>query len=144
MNNRRGFSGFMMPFFVCTTCISLLQGVLGMIFFSEQKLGYEAFFAPPLLGLISSLLGVVNYSAKELSVSQVIFRRAIHLFLIEGMVFALNYISGTLYAPFFSWALGISVGLLFVLVHVILWLMDRRIAMEFNRQLKAYQNRADF
>ncbi len=128
-------------FFVCTTCITILEGILGMLFFPHMKLEYDAFFSPPLFGLFSVLLGFVNYSKKELSVKQVLFRRAIHLLMIEGLVFGLNYVSGNIFEPFVSFILAVSIALVFIAVYAALWFMDRRSAMQFNRQLKVYQNR---
>lgn len=87
MRIKKNISEFMMAFFVCTTCITILEGILGMIFFPEERLPYEAFFSPPLFGFLSVLLGLVTKSKKELSVRQILFRRALHLLLIEGMVF---------------------------------------------------------
>lgn len=141
MRINKYISEFMTAFFVCTTCITILEGILGMIFFPEERLPYEAFFSSPLFGFFSVLLGFVTKSKKELSVKQILFRRAIHLLLIEGMVFGLNYLSDHTFEPVVTWTLAISIAFIFVAVYVIMWLNDQRSAALFNEKLKLYQNR---
>lgn len=72
---------------------------------------------------------------------QILFRRAIHLLLIEGMVFGLNYLSDHTFEPVVTWTLAISIAFIFVAVYVIMWLNDQRSAALFNEKLKLYQNR---
>lgn len=139
MKHKSNFSEAVMSFCVCTTCITILEGILGVIFFPEMKIDYGAFFSPPLFGAISVLFGVVTRSKKELSVKQVLFRRAIHLLLIEGMVFGVNYLAGTIFPAAVSIALMFGIAVVFVMVYVILWGIDRRSATLFNQKLKEYQ-----
>lgn len=141
MRTNSRLSEMVMAFFVCTTCISLLEGVLGMLFFPEVELDYGAFFAPPLFGLFSVLLGFVNYSKKELSVRQVLLRRLLHLILIEGLVFGLNHTSGITFTSTYACVLAFSIALVYISVHVVLWFEDKRSAKLFNERLKEYQNR---
>lgn len=141
MRNKSILAEEMKAFFVCTTCITILEGIFGMLFFPQMKLGYDAFFSPPIFGLFSVLFGFVNYSKKELSIRQVLFRRFIHLLMIEGLVFGLNYASGMIFSPFVAGILAVSIALVFITVYAALWFMDRRSAMLFNEQLKMYQSR---
>lgn len=142
MKNKGGFTRIIMAFFVCTSCITILEGVIGMLFFPQITFRYEAFFSPPLFGLFSTLFGVVNYSRKELSIKQVLIRRFFHLLMIEGLVFGTNYSAGTLlFQPLFVCTLAISIAFIFILVYVVLWLGERQSAMQFNEKLKVYQSR---
>ena len=142
MKHKSEFLRMIMAFFVCTSCITILEGVIGMLFFPQITFGYEAFFSPPLFGLFSVLFSVVNYSKKELSIRQALFRKLIHLLMIEGLVFGVNYMAGTLIAhSLYFFILAVSIALIFILVHVILWLGERRSAIQFNEQLKIYQSR---
>lgn len=139
MKYKSRFAEALISFCVCTTCITILEGILGMLFFPEESLSYGAFFSPPIFGSISVLFGVVTWSKKELSVRQVLFRRTIHLLLIEGMVFGLNYIAGVVFPKAFSIALFLGIAVVFVMVYVILWINDQKSAMLFNQKLKEYQ-----
>lgn len=139
MKHKSRFVEALIAFCVCTTCITILEGVLGMLFFPEESLSYGAFFSPPLFGSISILFGVVTWSKKELSVNRILFRRAIHLLLIEGMVFGLNYIAGVIFPTIVSIALFLGIALVFIMVYVILWVNDQKSAMLFNEKLREYQ-----
>lgn len=48
MKLKERFKEAMMSFFVCTACITVLEGVMGVMFFPDAQFGYEAFFSPPL------------------------------------------------------------------------------------------------
>ena len=50
MKHREGLWEFVIAFLVCTACITVLEGVMGMLFFPEEKIGYDAFFSPPVFG----------------------------------------------------------------------------------------------
>ena len=108
----------MMSFSICTACITILEGIIGMIFFPQLTFGYEAFFSPPLFGFLSVLFSIVNYSKKELSIRQVLFRRFLHLLLIEGLVLGLNYRTGALSDFLFSFVLAASVAVEIGRAHV--------------------------
>ena len=129
----------LISFCVCTSCITILEGVLGMLFFPEIKLDYGAFFSPPLFGAFSVLLGAVTYSKREQSVREVLIRRALHLLLIEAMVFGLNYASGFVFSTVVAVSLALGIAIIFVLVYLIIWLNDRRSADLFNQKLKEFQ-----
>ncbi|MDE6891146.1 MAG: DUF3021 family protein, partial [Lachnospiraceae bacterium] len=120
---------------------SILEGLLGMAFFAEDKFGWEAFFSPPLFGFFSVLLGMVTKSKRELSVKEILFRRAIHLFLIELLIFGMNYEAGMQFDVLFFVTLAFSVAAVFVAVYVVMWLNDRKSAALFNEKLKEYQGR---
>ena len=71
---------------------------------------------------------------------QVLLRRVLHLVLIEGMVFGLNYISGHTFPAIVSMVLALGIALIFITVYVILWINDQRNAQLFNQKLKEYQS----
>lgn len=130
---------FMLVFFIVTACITILSGFLGIIFLPETQFGYEAFLSPPLFGLLSALSGLVTKSRRELSVKQALFREFLQLLLIEAMVFGANYMFGSGFEWELSVTLAIGIAVIFVLVYVVLWLNDRRSAMEFNARLAEFQ-----
>lgn len=132
---------FMMSFFVCTACICILEGVLGMIFFPRQRFGYDAFFSPPLFGFVSVLFGIVTYSKRELTMREVIVRRCIHLLLIEVFVVGLNYAAGTMFSTVLVIVLVLAIAVIFVAVYAVLYVNDKRDAVLFNEELKKYQKR---
>lgn len=139
MNKKKKLTEMLIAFCVCTTCITILQGVMGVIFFPDTLLDYGAFFAPPIFGFFSVLLGFVTESKKELTVRQVLFRYALHLFLIEVMVFGANYLAGNIFPPLINILLALGIAIVFVMVYVITWINERKYAADFNEKLKVYQ-----
>ena len=133
----------LISFCVCTTCITLLEGVLGVLFFPDTLLDYGAFFSPPFFGAVSVLLSMVTYSKKEQSVKEILIRQAIHLLLIEAMVFGLNYLVGIVYPMVVSITLALGIAVIFVLVYWIVWLNDCKSADLFNQKLKEYQEKKE-
>lgn len=134
---------FMMAFFVCTACICILEGILGIFFMPQQRFGYEAFFSPPLFGFFSVLFGLVTRSKKEMSMAGVLVRQVIHLALIELLVFGLNDMAGNQFETALNIALACSIAVIFVMVNVVLYINDRRSAMQFNEQLKQFQEKKE-
>ncbi len=139
MKNQTTLSSFLVVFLVITACITILYGVLGVLFLPDMRFGYEAFFSPPLFGLLSTLTEFVRKSKKELSVKQTLFRNFLQLLLIEVIVFGLNFLCGNSFTPVLGIALAAGIAVIYILVCVILWLNDRKIAQSFNIALKNFQ-----
>lgn len=129
----------LMSFLVCTACITILEGILGMIFMPEVRFGYEAFFSPPVFGFFSALSGAVLDTGKERSVRQVWVRRGIHLILIEALVFGANYAAGMEFETVLAGTLAAAIAVVFLIVYLILWMNDAKSAAEFNERLKNFQ-----
>lgn len=140
MNEKTKLSELVMAFCICTTGITILEGVLGMLIYPDELVPYNAFLTPPIFALFSVLLGIVTWSQKELTVKQILMKRLLHLILIEIMVFGLNYISGIVFPLYVSVILALGIALVFVGVYFILWFIDRRSADMFNIKLKQYQD----
>ncbi len=139
MKYKQKLFDMLIAFCVCTTCITILEGIMGACFFPDEKLGYNAFFSPPIFGVVSVLFGCVLDSSKELTVRQVLVRRVLHLFLIEAMVFGLNYLTGAIFPPVVSITLSLGIALIFVVVCAITWFNENKSAEDFNIRLKEYQ-----
>lgn len=142
MNYKSKLIEGLITFCICTTCITLLQGTMGLLFFPNVRVDYGAFFSPPIFGGLGVVLGIVTVSKKELTVKQVLVRRAIHLLLIEGLVFGLNYLVGNTFPPVINITLAFGIAIVFIMVYLISWLDDRRYANNFNEMLKSYQENA--
>lgn len=139
MKYKQKLFDMLIAFCVCTTCITLLEGIMGVLFFPNEKLDYGAFFSPPIFGALSVLFSLVADSSKELAMQQVIVRRVLHLLLIEAMVFGLNDLAGASFPPVVCIALALGIAIVFVMVYVITWINESKSAMDFNLKLKEYQ-----
>lgn len=132
---------FLVSFLVCTACIGILEGVVGVIFLPEETFGYEAFFSPPLFGFFSILFGFVTKSKRELRTGEAIGRQILHLLFIECLVFGLNYASGVRFETSLNITLALTIALIFVVVNLIMFVNDRRNALLFNEELKKFQEK---
>lgn len=133
---------FVTAFLICTAGICMLEGIMGMMFFPEERFGYEAFFSPPLFAFFSVGFGLVTRSRKELSIRQVIARHILHLALIEAFVFGVNYLSGVLFSWKIGIALALAIAIIFAMVYTVMYMNDRKSAALFNEKLKQYQEDA--
>lgn len=128
-------------FFIVTACVTTAQGIVGTLLWPEARFGFEAFLFPPLFGILSVLSNVVLISKKELSMGQMAFRMFLQLLVIEVMVFAVNIMAGSFknYTPAICILLAIAVAGIYGVVHVMMWLNDRRAAKAFNERLRRFQ-----
>lgn len=141
MKSKNILFDIVMAFFISTTLITIGSGIIGSIFLKEVTFGYSVFLGPPLIGLLSSFLSIISYSKKELSTAQIMVRRGLHLLMIEMMVFGLNYFAGAVFELWFALILATFIMLVFIAVYVIIWLNDKRVAEEFNKELEIFQRR---
>lgn len=128
-------------FFVSVTCISVVMAVVGILFVSDARFGYEAFFSPILFGVIAIVPSLVTYSKEELSLKQTIIRKIIHFILIEVLILLVLYLVGGLTGVGVTISLAVSILVIDLTVHLVLWINDRRIANELNLGLKDMQSR---
>ena len=128
-------------FFIVTACVTTAQGIVGTLLWPEARFGFEAFLFPPLFGILSVLSNVVLISKKELSMGQMAFRMFLQLLVIEVMVFVVNIMAGSFknYTPAICILLAIAVAGIYGVVHVMMWLNDRRAAKAFNERLRRFQ-----
>ena len=141
MKFKTAFSEMLVGFCVSITFICILQGLLGGYFLPDVKLDFGVLLSPPLFGFLSTLLGVVEFSSRELTVRQVLIRRVIHLLLIEGMVFGLNILVGNGFTFWMAVLLALGIAVVYICVYVVLWIDELRYARVFNEKLKEFQKK---
>lgn len=136
---------FFEGFFISVTLINLAMFILGLLFRSDQRFGYEVFIYPLIYGLIGMIPILVVRTQKELSVKQIIIRKIMQLFLL--MVLLLGCIFGqSLKDPNRIPAIigvAFSIVLIYVLVNVIEWMMDERTAKDMTEDLLQMQRRLE-
>lgn len=138
------FSDFMrkrlMDFFIIVTCISVVMGIIGLIYEPNTRFGYEAFFSPLIFGAISIVPSLVTYSKNELSVKQMVIRNALQLLILECLVITTGYVFGIMKDKVIILSVSLSVVIVFVIVHLISYFIDFRTAANLNESLKDFQN----
>lgn len=129
-----------MRFFIIVTFVSVLIGLLGLIYEPDRQLGYEAFFSPIIFGVIGVFPTVVTFSRRELTLKQMIVRKVLQLIVLEGMVLSFGYVMGIMKANMML-SITLSVLVVFLMVHFITWTIDCKKAAKLNEDLKAFQGR---
>ena len=130
-------------YFISVTLINVAVFATGIIFRPEDKFGYDALLMPLIYGALTVIPGLVMYSKKELTIKQMIVRKAIQLLMdiaiIIGVVFGGSELTGSNIAAAAS--VAASIVIVFVLVHIICWLLDKRTAAQLTEQLNEFQKR---
>lgn len=130
----------LMDFFIVVTCITLLMGVVGLIYEPDQRFGYEAYFSPLIFGVIGIVPSFITYSKKELSIRKMIIRKALQLIILEGLILGFGYWTGAMKGSILL-SLFISVFLVFLLVHIISYVIDSKQAAHLSEELKTFQEK---
>ena len=125
-------------FFIVTTLITIVMGVMGLIWESDRLLTYEVMFSPVIIGFISVLPSIVMYSKKELTLRQIVIRKVLHLFLLEIELIAFSKIVG-IWNKVIGLPFVVSILIVAVLVQVFLWLIGLQRANTITNELKAFQ-----
>ncbi|WP_026497263.1 hypothetical protein [Butyrivibrio sp. WCD3002] len=133
----------MRNFFIVVTLINAAMLVLGAILRPDQQFGYEAFAYPIIYGFITSIPGLFMGTSKEMSVAQAVIREIIQLMLIIVallvIMFGGNIANKDNIIPAIS--VTVSVIIVFVLVNLISWGLDKRTAEKMTADLEAYQRK---
>ena len=130
-------------YFISVTLINIAIFVTGMLFRPEQTFGYDAFLSPLLFGLLTVIPTIIMQSKKELTIQQLIFRKAIQLLMdiviVIGAIFAGNELNKDTVVA----AVGVSVSIIivFIAVHLIEWMLEKRTAKQLTEELAAFQKR---
>ena len=125
------------------TLITVALMILGTLLDRDRVFSYDAFLSPLLYALIGTAATMVTRPGKELSVRSLIIRKVISLLLIEGAIILLALNSDTIPTDQ-SWVLpGLMLGILavFLLTHIILYLVDRKEAEKLSADLARYQEK---
>ena len=125
------------------TLITVLMIILGNLLDRDRVFGYDAFFSPLLYALIGTVATVITRSDREPSVRSLIIRKAVSLLLIEGAIILIALNSDTIPTEK-GWVVPVlALGILavFVLSHLILYLIDKKEAGKLNADLSRFQEK---
>lgn len=132
------FSEYFTQFFITSGCICLLMGVLGLLLFPQQRFGYEAFFSPLIFGVLTTLPGIFLDFFHKADHPSIIYH-LLNLLMIEGIVIGFNVLCGSLMNILATLLLILGIAVVYVIVVFFLYLDNRRIANDFNKNLVAWQ-----
>lgn len=130
-------------YFIIVTLVNVATLVLGSIFRPEQRFGYEAFLAPLLYGALGLIPVFVMYSPKELTIKQIVIRKIVQLIALEFILVLAGFGRENLKAENLALiaSFALSVLIIYVLVHVISWVLNLEMARQLTMDLQSYQSR---
>ena len=125
------------------TLITVLMIILGNLLDRDRVFSYDAFFSPLVYALIGTVATMITRSEKELSVRNLIVRKTISLLLIEGVIILIALNADTIPTDKSRVVPGLALGVfaVFVLTHIILYLIDKKEAEKLNADLSRYQEK---
>jgi len=133
----------LMGFFVSVACICAAVAVLGLLFESDARFGYEVFFFPLIYGAAGMFPSLVTYSKKELSFRQALARNILHLILLEVVILLVLHSGGALKSFGVTISVAASILIVALTTHLVLWINDMRLAKSFNAALKMMQQKEE-
>lgn len=142
MNIRNFLKKCLMEFYIITTCITIAYAIIGKAIYPDVKFGFEAFFSPIILGVLSSIPSVITYSKKELNFHQTITRKVMHLTAIEAILIVFGYIIlGQLRGKGELLVCLLLILIIYIAVNLFSWWLDQKDADKINEALKSLQQR---
>ena len=122
-------------YFIIVTLVNVATLVLGSIFRPEQRFGYEAFLAPLLYGA----LGLIPVFI----IKQIVIRKIVQLIALEFILVLAGFGRENLKAENLALiaSFALSVLIIYVLVHVISWVLNLEMARQLTMDLQSYQSR---
>ena len=128
-------------FFMLSTLITAAVSLIGLLFDGDTRFGYKEMLTPIEYAALCLLPTFVTFSKRELSPKALLARKALMLVLIEGVILFIAFTSDVIDTGRVEVVLAIagSVLVIFVLVHLFMWLKDAAEAKKLNRELEAFQ-----
>lgn len=128
-------------FFMLSTLITVTISLMGSAFDGDARLTYGDMLEPLVYAVLCMLPTLVTWSRRELSPKALLLRKALMLVLIEGVILFLAVTSPQIDTDRGEVVLALagSVLVIFVLVHLFLWLKDSAEAKKMNRDLAKFQ-----
>lgn len=130
----------LMRFFIIVTGINVAIAVLGISFYPQQCLNYDAFFSPLIFAAAAVLPSYILYSKKELTFRQMLIRRILYFVLLEMVQLAIGALTGYLNNFHIIAMLFLAVLGVYLFTSALSWVIDSKTAVDINKGLKKLQN----
>lgn len=130
-------------FFIAVTLINAAMLILGLMLQPETRFGYEVFLYPLIYGLIGMIPSFFLETRKELTVRQLMVRKSVELLLLIVLLLAFMFGGRPVTGETVMTAAGVAVSIIviYILIHVIEWVLDMRTAKSMTEELVKYQQR---
>lgn len=136
MHGKEFIHHMIVSYFTLVTLITVVIFVMGSYFEPEARFGYDAFAAPLIYAACGILPNMVMYAKRELTVKEILVRKVIQFVLIEVIVlFVAFYGSEMRIKEGIVVMVGGSVLIVYVVSHVIDWVLDYMSARRMTEEL---------
>ncbi len=128
-------------FFMLSTLIAVAVSLIGSRFDGGASLGYDALLSPIKYAGLCLLPTLVTWSRHELTLRELLWRKALMLVLLEAEILLLAFTSPAIDTESIRvvFSLAGSVLVIFVLVNLFTWLSSSVEAKKMNADLEKYQ-----
>ena len=132
-------------FFIITTLVNIVMFVLGTIYQRGQLFSYEVLLLPPLYGFFGTLPSWITYSRRELPTKQLFIRKIFKVLALEILMILITFPGEMLCKENLGMilSLAISIMVVYFLVLLISWLLDKKRADQMMKDLEMYQHLAE-
>lgn len=133
----------MLDFFLIQAGITFAIGVIEYIGSPASGAAQYIFFMPFVYAFFCVIPSVVVYSSKELSIKQMLVRKAIHFVLIELIVMLISYKTGVLASTFMRIAIPLSAAAVYIMVNVLEYLFCKLEADTMTKKIQCVREKDD-
>ena len=141
MNPRTFLKECLMQFFIITTFVNVASALVGPVLMPGKTLGFAAFWSPLFAGFLGTLPSAVLYSKKELTLRQTVFRKVLHLLLLEFILLLVGWLNGNISSAGSFVIFALMVLGVYAAVTLFAFLLESRDARQINAGLRALQKR---
>ncbi len=128
-------------FFMLSTMITAAVYLIGSAYDRDALFGYDALLSPMRYAALCILPTFVTWSRRELSMRELLFRKALMLVLLEGVMLYIAFSSPVIDTARIRVVLTLmgSVLVIFLLVNLFFWLKDSAEAKKMNADLENFR-----
>lgn len=133
----------MLDFFLIQAGITFAIGVIECIGSPASGAAQYIFFMPFVYAFFCVIPSIVVCSSKELSIKQMLVRKAIHFALIELIVMLISYKTGVLASTFMRIAIPLSAAAVYIMVNVFEYLFCKLEADIMTKKIQCIREKGD-
>lgn len=132
-------------FFLITTLVNIVMFILGTTYQHGMQFSYELLLYPPLYGLFGTLPSWISYSKKELPMKQLLVRKIFQFLCLEVLLTLITFPGEMMRRENLDMILSfaLSVFVVYILVILISWILDKKSADQMMKDLEEYQHSQD-
>lgn len=137
MHGKEFIRNMMVSYFSLVTLITVVIFAMGLYLEPDARFGYDAFAAPLIYGACGILPNAVMYTKRELTVKEFLVRKVIQFILIEAIVLFVAFYGSDIRIKQkeIIIGVGVSVFIVYVVSHIIDWVLDYVSARRMTEEL---------